>query len=90
VKNNNSFWSLDKFASELVMHYPDEVIHLYETVINEQLAPQIGREKYIFLCRYIRRFQKLTDKERTKQMVLTLLEKYKNRPAMCEELIKVL
>ena len=89
VRKNSSPGVLEKFTKHLASRFPDELARVYEKVIVEKLAPPMGRSNYQYLCRFLRRFQKLGNKDRVRQLVAELSEKYRNRPAMLEELSRV-
>ena len=65
------------------------MIEIYEKVILGQLAVPMGRGNYQYLCKFLRRMQKLGAKDRVQILVAKLSEKYSNRPAMLEELRRV-
>ena len=89
VQESNSSWALENFTKHLAKHFPDKLADVYEKVIVEKLAPVMGRGNYQYVCQFLRRLQKLGDKDRAKRLVAELSEKYSNRPAMLEELRRV-
>ena len=89
VRQSNSSNALEQYEKYLVPHFIAELIPIYEDVIVKKLAPPMGRANYQYLCRFLRRMQKLGAKERVKALVESLSEKYRNRPAMLEELGRV-
>lgn len=89
VKASNCAGTLENFTKYLTPHFPGELAEAYERVIVEKLAPPMGRGNYQYLCRFLRRLQKLGEKDRVKRLVGELSEKYRNRPAMLEELRQV-
>jgi len=89
VREANSPGALEEFTGDLAPHFPEELAEVYERVIVEKLAPPVGRGKYQYLCRFLRRFQKMGHKDRVTKLVAELSEKYFNRPAMIEELRSV-
>ena len=89
VRESNSSGTLEEFTKYLAPHFPEELAEVYEKVIFEKLAPPMGRGNYQYLCRFLRRLHKLGDKDRTRRLVTELSEKYRNRPAMLEELSRV-
>ena len=89
VQKNNSPGTLEEFTKYLAPHFPEELSKLYEKVIIEKLAPEMGRANYQYLCRFLRRFQKIGHKDLVAKLVAELSEKYRNRPAMLEELSRV-
>jgi len=89
VLESNCPGTLESFTKYLAPHFPEELAKIYEKVIVEELAPQIGRGNYQYLCRFLRRLQKLGDKDRARGLAAELSEKYRNRPAMLEELRRV-
>jgi len=89
VKNRNSAGALESFAKYLDSRFPSELVEIYEKVIVGQLALLMGRASYQYLCRFLRRMQKLGANNRVKILVEKLSQKYSNRPAMLEELRRV-
>jgi len=89
VRESNSPGTLEEFTKYLAPHFPEELAKVYEKVIIEKLAPQMGRGNYQYLCRFLRRFRKMGYKDRVTKIVAELTEKYRNRPAMLEELSRV-
>ena len=86
VRESNSAGTLENFTKYLTPHFPEDLAKVYERVIVEKLAPLMGRGNYQYLCRFLRRLHKLGDKDRVRRLVAELSEKYRNRPAMLEEL----
>lgn len=89
VRKSNSPGTLEEFTKYLSPHFSEELAKVYEKVITEKLAPQMGRGNYQYLCRFLRRFRKMGHKDRVTKLVAELSEKYRNRPAMLEELGRV-
>lgn len=89
VRESSSPGTLESFTKYLSPHFSEDLAEVYERVIIENLAPQMGRGNYQYLCRFLRRFQKIGHKERVAKLVKDLSEKYRNRPAMLEELSRV-
>lgn len=89
VRKSKSSGTLEEFTKYLTPHFPEELAEVYEKVIVEKLAPPMGRGNYQYLCRFLRRLHKLGDKNRARRLVTELSEKYRNRPAMLEELSRV-
>ncbi len=89
VQKSSSSGVLENFTKHLASRFPDELSAVYEKVIVEDLAPQMGRGNYQYLCKFLRRLHKLGDKDRVRRLVAELSEKYSNRPAMLEELSRV-
>jgi len=89
VRESNSAGTLENFTKYLTPHFSEELANVYEKVIVEKLAPLMGRGNYQYLCRFLRRLHKLGEKDRVKRLVAELSEKYRNRPAMLEELSRV-
>ena len=89
VQGSKTEGALERYADRLVKRFPDEIIVIYEKVITDILAPRVGRKHYGYLCRFLRRMQKLSDKSRVQRLVAQLSTKYYNRPALLEELRRV-
>jgi len=86
VEKANNPWTLEEFSKHLVSRYPDEIAGAYEKAAVEVLAPPTGRGNYQVLCRFLGRMRKLGFKDRVQRIISELSEKYKNRPALLEEL----
>jgi hypothetical protein len=80
VQDSNSSGALENFTKYLTPHFPDELARVYEKVIIEKLAPPMGRGNYQYLCKFLRRLQKLGDKDRARRLVAELSARYSNRP----------
>lgn len=89
VQESNSSWALENFSKHLAKHFPDKLADVYEKVIVKKLAPVMGRGNYQYLCEFLTRLQKFSDKDRVRRLVAELSAKYSNRPAMLEELRRV-
>ncbi len=89
VRKSNSAGDLESFTQHLASRFPAELIEIYEKVILGQLAIPMGRGNYQYLCKFLRRMQKMGARDRVQILVAKLSEKYSNRPAMLEELRRV-
>jgi hypothetical protein len=89
VKNSNNINVLEKYLQYLAPHYPNQLIPIYESAI-QKFAEQTGRNIYATLVGYLKNMARLKGGDTVaKELMLALLEKYKNRPAMKEEFKKL-
>lgn len=89
VKKSNNIHIVEKYLQYLAPHYPNQLIPIYESAI-QKFAEQTGRNIYAALVGYLRNMARLKGGDTVaKQLMLALLEKYKNRPAMKEEFKKL-
>jgi len=89
VKRCNNIEIVEKYYNYLAPIYHDELIPMYKNAILK-FAEQTGRNVYATLVTYLNNLAKLQGgKTVAKELMLELLEKYKNRPAMKDEFKKV-
>ena len=89
VRQNAKSYTLEAYQKYLSDRFPKELTEIYEKVIVEELAPLVGRSHYERFCQFLRRMKKLGAEDRVKTLIEELSVKYKNRPAMLEEMREV-
>ncbi len=89
VSSSNSIHTIIKYTRYLKTKYPAELLEYYKTAIEIQ-AEHTGRNVYRELVNYIKQMTKLKGGlPAAKALKESLLNKYKNRPAMKEEFKKL-
>ncbi|HZH73689.1 MAG TPA: hypothetical protein VFD91_14410, partial [Mariniphaga sp.] len=89
VSSSNSIHTIMKYTNHLKSKYPAELLEYYKASIEIQ-AEQTGRNVYASLVNYLKQMAKLKGGlPAAKALKESLLEKYKNRPAMKEEFGKL-
>lgn len=86
VKNEGNLQLIEKYEGYLCKEYPKEIAELYAEKILQYLERNVGRSHYANACRYIRRINKLGERTKAEEVIATLQTKYRNRPALLEEL----
>jgi uncharacterized Zn finger protein len=85
VRSSNSIHTLMKYTNHLKEKYPAELVEYYGAAIKIQ-AEQTGRNVYTSLVSYLKQMAKLNGGlPAAKALKASLLDQYKNRPAMKEE-----
>lgn len=89
VSSSNSIHTIIKYTKHLKDKYPAELLEYYKAAIEIQ-AEQTGRNVYVSLVDYLKQMAKLKGGlPAAKTLKVSLLDKYKNRPAMKEEFRKL-
>ena len=81
-------YTLKHCHTHLAEHYPAELAGFYEKAVFEELT-HTGRDFYKEACGMLRKMKKLGAKDRVEEIRIELKEKFKNRPALLDELEKV-
>ncbi len=89
VSSSNSIHAIIKYTNYLKTKYPAELLEHYKAAIEIQ-AEQTGRNVYKELVQYLKQMVKIRGGlPAAKAIKVSLLNKYKNRPAMKEEFQKL-
>ena len=89
VSSSNSIHSIIKYTSHLKLKYPAELLEYYKAAIEIQ-AENTGRNVYAEIVGYLKQMAKLQGgQSEAKSLKESLLNKYKNRPAMNDEFKKL-
>ncbi len=89
VRSSNSIHTIMKYTNHLKEKYPAELVEYYRAAIEIQ-AEQTGCNVYTSLVNYLKQMAKLKGGlPAAKALKESLLDKYKNRPAMKEEFRKL-
>ena len=89
VSSSNSIHTIVKYTNQLKAKYPSELLEYYKAAIEIQ-AKHTGRDVYVALVQYLKQMAKLKGGlTAAKALKESLLNKYKNRPAMKDEFKKL-
>ncbi len=89
VSSSNSIHTIIKYTKHLKEKFPAELLEYYKAAIEIQ-AEQTGRNVYVSLVDYLKQMAKLKGGlPAAKGLKVSLLNNYKNRPAMKEEFRKL-
>ncbi|TLX74660.1 hypothetical protein E9993_12145 [Labilibacter sediminis] len=89
VCSSNSIDTIIKYTNHLKLKFPAELLDYYKAAIEIQ-AEQTGRNVYVSLVHYLKQMAKLKGGlPAAKALKVSLLNKYKKRPAMKEEFRKL-
>jgi hypothetical protein len=77
---------IDGYREHLEPRFPDEVCDIYERIVFAMLERTSDRMTYRDAAGYLRRMQRLGQRERVDEIVDLMVGTYKNRRAMIEEL----
>ncbi|MDR3642940.1 MAG: SWIM zinc finger family protein [Candidatus Doudnabacteria bacterium] len=89
IKRYPSLQTLQAYHKHLVSRFPGDLYGMYEKEIRKTLGYPSGRATYQEVCRVLREMKKLGNPEKVDELVLEFSEKYKNRPSLRQELLKV-
>lgn len=78
--------AVDAYRKHLEPRFPAALCDIYERLALATLSAKANRQGYQLACQYLRRMSKLGQKERVDTLVRTLREKFRNRPALLDEL----
>lgn len=80
---------IERYYKYLVPQYQKEVISLFLSHIRESAACSSKRSEYREVCNSIRRLQKAGGRKETRDIVQELLNTYRRRPALRDELMAI-
>ena len=89
VQQKASAHKLEIYQKHLAPRFPKELADIYEQVIVKELAPLVGRKHYRRVAQFLRQMKRLDAQDRVKKLIEDLAAKYKNRPALLEEMLQV-
>jgi len=90
IKKSPSLDTVENYEKYLVDDYSEEIAQMYANGIMEYLESNVGRNHYIKACHYIKKILVLGEKEKAHEIIECLKNKYSNRPALQNELSKIL
>lgn len=79
-------YAVVEYYKHLVDKYPDEVYRLFEIRIGQEMEHASDRKGYRQVCRLIRELIQAGGKRTAENIVLSLRQRYANRPALLQEL----
>jgi uncharacterized Zn finger protein len=85
----SSRYTVNQYRDYLEPRFPAEVAAIYEQIVWDLMSEKVNRKGYREACRYIRRMFKLEHSVRAKALIEALQDKYRNRPALLDELKKI-
>jgi hypothetical protein len=89
VRSSNSIHTIMRYTNHLKEKYPAELVEYYRAAIEIQ-AERTGRNVYVELVQYLKQMARLKGGlPAANGLKESLLDKYKNRPAMKEEFRKL-
>ena len=90
VINYHGLSELIQYEKVLKDIYPNELINRYEVIVRAMATDPSGRAHYRELVSILRRMEKYpVGKERVSEIVSDWESRYRNRPAMMDELSKL-
>lgn len=88
--SSNGLYLLEKYESILKDIYPKELLNKYENTVKAMAIASSKRGRYRDIVHILRRMQKYSEgQEKVSELVSEWKSKYKNRPAMMDELSKL-
>ncbi len=90
VLNSPGLYALQEYENVLKKEYPEQVLVKYQDEVNKMALHTSDRKHYASLVSFLRRMQKINGGLKVvEQIVADWKVKYKNRPAMMDELRKL-
>lgn len=90
VLKSSGIYDLQEYENVLKKEYPEQILRKYEDEINKMAIHTSSRKHYIYLISLLRKMQQIKGGfELVKQIASEWQVKYKNRPAMMDELRKL-
>lgn len=90
VLKSSGIYDLQEYENVLKKEYPEQILRKYEDEINKMAIHTSNRKHYMYLISLLRKMQQIKGgSELVKQIAGEWQVKYKNRPAMMDELRKL-
>jgi hypothetical protein len=90
VLNSPDLYALQEYENVLKKDYPEQILDKYNNEVNKMAVHTSDRKHYAYLVSLLRKMQQMKGgQELVEQMVVEWKVKYKNRPAMMDELRKL-
>lgn len=90
VLNSPGLYALQEYEKVLKKEYPEQILGKYKDEVNKMAMHTSDRKHYAHLVSLLRRMQQMKDgQELAEQIAVEWRAKYKNRPAMMDELRKL-
>ena len=89
VLDSPGLYALQEYENVLKKEYPEQILDKYKNEVNKMAIHTSDRKHYSYLVSLLRRMQKMEGGTRIVENIITdWKEKYRNRPAMMDELKK--
>lgn len=90
VLNSPGLYALQEYEKVLKKEYPEEILNKYKNEVNKMAVRTSDRRNYAYLVSLLRKMKQIKGGSKlVEQIVDDWKAKYKNRPAMMEELRKL-
>lgn len=90
VLNSSGLYALQKYENVLKKDYPEQILYKYQDEVNKMAVHTNNRKHYSYLVSLLRKMQNMKGGLKlVEQIVEDWKVKYKNRPAMMDELRKL-
>jgi len=90
IKNNQIFYTIQRFEKCLIPKYNDQLIDIYLNICQKDASNTNNRKMYAALARQLKHVRKLNNsKEKVNATINSILQSHPGRPAMKDELSKV-
>ena len=90
VLNCPGLYALQEYENILKKEYPEQVLNKYQNEVNKMAVHTSDRKHYSSLVSLLRRMQKIKGGSKVVEQIVTEWKvKYKNRPAMMDEIRKL-
>lgn len=91
VLNSPGLYALQEYEKVLKKEYPEQILDKYKDEVNKMAMHTSDRKHYAHLVSLLRRMQKMKGGQKlVEQIAIEWKVKYKNRPAMMDELRKLM
>jgi len=86
LREFHSLQHIESFEKHLANEFSSDLVLLYEEEIVKYMKDNVGRNHYVFVCKYLRRMIKLGGRETVNKITADFRVKYSSRKALMEEL----
>lgn len=85
----NSLWLVEEYRAPLESRFPDEMVNLYEAIIDKLVVRASNRNQYRQVVGYLKRIRSLGHSSRVQAIAVRLQKQFANRPALLDELSRI-
>ena len=90
VLNSPGLYALQEYENVLKKEYPEQILDKYKNEVNKMALHTSDRKHYSYLVSLLRRMQQIKGGTKLVEIIVGDWKvKYKNRPAMMDELRKL-
>lgn len=90
VLNSSELYALQEYEDVLEEEYPEQILGKYKDEVNKMAVHTSNRKQYVYMVSLLQRMQQIKGGTKiVEEIVGDWKEKYKNRPAMMDELSKL-